>query len=247
MVAKPKKAKSPKAKAETTARPKTKAKAKAAPSAAAAGKRKGGGADRKIQQALWRALVEMAGDGRWPGPPRARPGIEDLAAQAGVDADRAKALYASIGGLLDARMDAVDAAMTAGWQAAAADSVRDRLFELLMRRFDALAADKTGIAQVLKAQPRDPLGALCRSARLARSMAAALKAAGKSTGGPVGLLRANGLMAIYLNALRVWIGDDSPDMGPTMAALDKGLAGAERVAGGWRSWVAQALKTPGTP
>ncbi|MEE3092498.1 MAG: TetR family transcriptional regulator, partial [Pseudomonadota bacterium] len=47
---------------------------------------------------------------------------------------------------------------------------------------------------------------------------------------PFGLLRAKGLLAVWLITERVWLGDDSPDLGPTMAALDRNLRRAEKFA-----------------
>ncbi len=67
-----------------------------------------------------------------------------------------------------------------------------------------------------------------------RSMAWMLEAAGLSSSGLCGRLRARGLALIHLNAFRVWLDDDSSDMAPTMAALDKGLCKAEKVAGLFR-------------
>ena len=40
-------------------------------------------------------------------------------------------------------------------------SARDRLFDVMMRRFDALAPYKTAIGHLLHERSRDPLGALC--------------------------------------------------------------------------------------
>ena len=34
--------------------------------------------------------------------------------------------------------------------------------------------------------------------------------------------------AAYLAAQRIWVGDDSPDLAPTMAELDRRLRGIER-------------------
>ena len=57
-----------------------------------------------------------------------------------------------------------------------------------------------------------------------------LEAAGISSVGLAGSLRIKGLALVYLNALRVWLEDDSPDMARTMAAVDKGLRRAEQLA-----------------
>ena len=44
-----------------------------------------------------------------------------------------------------------------------------------------------------------------------------------SAGGLRGALRIKALGLVYLATLRVWLRDDSPDMAPTMAALDRHL------------------------
>ena len=45
-----------------------------------------------------------------------------------------------------------------------------------------------------------------------------------------GLLRAHGLAGVWLATLRAWTRDGSADLGPTMAALDRALDQAERIA-----------------
>ena len=56
-----------------------------------------------------------------------------------------------------------------------------------------------------------------------------LEAAGLSSSGLIGALRAKGLALVYGEAFRVWLGDDSKDMAKTMAALDRALRRAERI------------------
>jgi AcrR family transcriptional regulator len=110
-------------------------------------------------------------------------------------------------------------------------STRDRLFDVMMRRFDALQPYKTGLGNILYDQARDPLAALCGLQQLLRSMAAMLEAARISSSGVKGLVRTKGLVAIYLATLRVWLRDDSTDMAKTMASLDGYLRRVETLAG----------------
>jgi hypothetical protein len=112
------------------------------------------------------------------------------------------------------------------------ESAKDRLFDLLMRRFDKLDAHKSGMLRVAEDTGRDPLSLVCSLARLDRSMAAMLEAAGISAGGLGGVLRVKGLAAVYLAGLRAWFKDDSADKAKTMAALDRALSRAERLASG---------------
>jgi hypothetical protein len=59
-------------------------------------------------------------------------------------------------------------------------------------------------------------------------MAWMLAAAGLDAGGITGRLRVAGLMVVYGTAFRAWLADDGADLGKTMAAVDRGLAQAER-------------------
>ncbi|MBM3566320.1 MAG: TetR/AcrR family transcriptional regulator, partial [Alphaproteobacteria bacterium] len=108
---------------------------------------------------------------------------------------------------------------------------RDRLFDVLMRRFDALAPNRAALLALLRDLPLDPEAAAFCALRLLRSMAGVQDIAGLEATGIQGRIRTKGLLLIYLNALRVWATDESRDMSPTMAALDKGLRTAESLMG----------------
>lgn len=127
---------------------------------------------------------------------------------------------------------AIDAAVLEGTvPPAPGESVRDRLFDLVMRRFDLLVPDRAGLAALPRELATDPFAALAMGAVGLRSMAALLEGAGVSSDGPAGLVRAHGLMAVWLQVSRTWVTDESADLGTTMAALDRTLAQAERFAG----------------
>jgi hypothetical protein len=108
---------------------------------------------------------------------------------------------------------------------------RDRLFDLLMHRFDVLQQHRPGMLALLRYLPSDPALALALSAATGRSMAWMLEAAGVSAAGLTGRLRTAGLVGVWLYALRAWKDDDSVDLATTMSALDKALDQAEKMAG----------------
>lgn len=110
------------------------------------------------------------------------------------------------------------------------DSVRDRLFELLMQRLDLLAPYKPGVASILRDLPGEPAVVAMSGPDTMRLMAGILEQAGVSAAGPVGCLRCKGLAAIWLSTLREWTRDDSPDHARTMAALDAHLRRVEPLA-----------------
>ena len=176
-----------------------------------------------------RALAAAARSG-WRGL-----ALRDIAAAAEVSLDELYAHYPSKGAILAAYARRIDRAVLAAGPAEG-DSARDRLFDVVMRRFEAMAPDKAGVAAILYASGREPARALCRLPRLGRSMAWSLEAAGLGAQGCLGAVRVAALGGIYLNALRTWLGDDDPDLARTMRALDTGLARAERAANLCQGW-----------
>jgi AcrR family transcriptional regulator len=105
---------------------------------------------------------------------------------------------------------------------------RDRVFDLLMRRFDALQHYREALEALGRELPTDPIAALGAGVGLLRSIGWTLEAAGISTAGLGGIVAVKLTAAAYVATLRVWLRDDSPDLAPTLAALDRRLRGIER-------------------
>ena len=133
--------------------------------------------------------------------------------------------------ILDAFARRIDLAVLATADAElAGETPRDRLFDVLMRRFDALAPHRQAVAAIVADLPREPPALALFAPCFARSMACMLEAAGLSTTGVRGALRVKGLGAVYLVVLRTWLGDDDPDLARTMAMLDRMTRRAESLA-----------------
>jgi AcrR family transcriptional regulator len=105
---------------------------------------------------------------------------------------------------------------------------RDRLFDLLMRRFDALMPYREALERLRRELPFDPPSALAAGAALLCSMRWMLHGAGIASRGLGGIVAVKLTAAVYLAAAHIWVGDTSPDLAPTMAALDRRLRGIER-------------------
>lgn len=131
--------------------------------------------------------------------------------------------------ILDAYIRRVDAHMLAGGREAE-ESVRDRLFDTLMRRFEAMGGDRRALKTILRESGDDPWALACGARRFYRSMALTLEAAGIASSGLAGMARVEALSAVYLYVLRTFLDDDSPDLARTMAVLDKALRRAEGLA-----------------
>ncbi len=109
-------------------------------------------------------------------------------------------------------------------------SVKDRLFDVIMRRLDVLQKHRSGVLAMMKGVMAEPGAAAMLLARLSRSMTATMTAAGLSPHGLSGLVQMMGLKAVYLSTLRAWRADASADMTKTMAALNRALGYAEQAA-----------------
>jgi len=184
-------------------------------------------ADRIVDAAL--ALVATEG---WR-----QVSLAAIAAAAGLPILQVYRIFRSKQAILAALYRRVDAIVLAEPPAAEADErPRDRLFDLLMRRFDALQPYKPALDVLRRELPHDPPTALCAGVSLLRSMRWMLEAADIPTSGVRGAVAVKLATAAYLSAMRVWQRDDSPDLARTMASLDARLRRIER-------WLAAARST----
>jgi AcrR family transcriptional regulator len=152
--------------------------------------------------------------------------LADIAAATGLSLAQLYAVFPSKRAVLAAFERRVNEQTLSG-AAGADESIRDRLFDLVMRRLDALAPHKPAIRALVRDLPRDPAVVLCGGPRFLNAMRWMAESAGVETGGIGGVLRVKGLAAVYLCTLRAWLNDDSPDNTKTLAALDRALKQAE--------------------
>jgi len=113
-----------------------------------------------------------------------------------------------------------------------AQSPRDRLFDVIMTRFEVMQPYKPAlrsIASYLCCRPGEAALLLCSSLASQYWM---LAGAGAKLDGAGGALRVTGLAAIYGRVFQVWLDDPSPSLDKTMAALDQRLAKGERMLSG---------------
>ncbi len=175
----------------------------------------------KLVAALWQVTAEQG----WNGLTLAR-----VAASAGVPLAELRWRCPSRLHLLRLHGQAMDAAVLADAEAQQHGSPRDRVFDTLMRRIDAMQPHRAGLLRLFQDVQRDPLLALLLLAELPGSMAWMLEAAGIPSAGLLGLLRVKGTTAVWLATVRAWAKDETQDLAPTMAALDRALDQAEKLA-----------------
>jgi AcrR family transcriptional regulator len=156
--------------------------------------------------------------------------LRDVAAAADIGLADLYRLYPDKVALASAFLARIDAAVLAGTprQVDPEETARDRLFDVMMRRYDALQPHRAALRAIRRAARRDPVLGLALGPAVRRSMVAMLEAASLSSEGLSGAVRQNGLLAIHHAVSRVFDNDESSDLSKTMAALDSRLKAAER-------------------
>jgi AcrR family transcriptional regulator len=156
--------------------------------------------------------------------------LRDVAEAAGLSLADLYRLYPDKVALVAAFMARIDAAVLAGTPRRndPEETARDRLFDAMMRRYDALRPHRAALGAIRRAATRDPILALALGPALRRSMAVTLEAAAVPSEGLSGAMRQNGLLAIHYAVSRVFDRDETADLSKTMAALDSRLKMAER-------------------
>jgi AcrR family transcriptional regulator len=154
--------------------------------------------------------------------------VVGAAREAGLPLPRARARFPSRAALLLRFGRIADQAALA--ELPGEGSVRDQLFDLVMRRIDVLQAHRAGVLALLYALPHDPPTAVLLACATKRSLRWLAQSASVDLAGLRGELKLRGLVAIWLWTLRAWERDDTADLSATMAALDAALNRAEQAA-----------------
>jgi AcrR family transcriptional regulator len=151
--------------------------------------------------------------------------MKDIADAAAIDLAALRREFPSKPAILGAFMRAVDDAVLASApKFTGAENARDRIFDVVMARFDVLAPYKEALRNIAGARPFD----LELMRRGMASQAWMLHAAGVRTDGVLGASRVTGMASVYASVLQTWLDDDDPGSARTMAALDRRLKRGEQ-------------------
>jgi hypothetical protein len=108
---------------------------------------------------------------------------------------------------------------------------RERLFDVLMRRLEALAPHRAAIRSLMRSARRHPSLALAFNGLAVKSQRWMLTAANIDAAGPRGIVRAQGLALLFAGVLRTFVADEDEGLARTMAALDRALSRGQRWSG----------------
>lgn len=182
----------------------------------------------ETREKIIKAALALASEKNW-----SAVGMSDIAAQAQLDLSVLHAHFEDKDEILRVYGRRLDTQVMEAFQGQEleGDSTKDKLFDILMERFDLMYDDRDAVLSIMKAYKFDPKRAAIALPHVAKSMSWMLELAGQSCDNWRGCIKILGLTGIYLDiAMRVWPQDESPDMPKTMAALDKALGRAESMA-----------------
>lgn len=177
------------------------------------------GPDAQARAAFARGALKIAGSKPWR-----EVTIFDIA-------DAAKVEAASLAGVSPADApdildDHFDRAAAAGVTAVdRTQTLRDRVFDLAMKRFEAMEPHRAALLAL--DDGRDGVAIASAFGRAGRTARWLFTLAGENVDGVDGAAKVQGLAVVLTRAHSAWREDADGDFVKTMAALDKGLRSAE--------------------
>ena len=174
------------------------------------------------------ALMDLAAERRFEDI-----SVRDISKAAGVSLADFRDAFPSKGAVLAGftrRIDRIVLAQDDG--ELSEESSRERLFDVLMRRLEAMTPYREGLREVAAWLRREPTAALAMNQVAMNSMRFMLEAAGIEAEGASGAIKLQGLTLAWGRVLQVWLDDDEPTLSKTMAELDRVLTRGERAVAG---------------
>ena len=155
--------------------------------------------------------------------------LGEIATRAVVSLSTLRSEFDSKLAIVAARMRDLDRKVLEGGDAdLAQEPPRERLFDVLMRRLEALAPDRPALRSLMRSARRNPALAFALNGLAVRSTRWMLTAANIPVAGPRGMMRSQGLALLFADVLRTFVNDDDEGLSRTMAALDRALSRGER-------------------
>lgn len=177
------------------------------------------------REAAVEALMRLAAEQPWNDIE-----VSDIAREAGMTLGELRELFPSKGAVLGGLARIIDRKVLEGDGTDLADEpTRERLFDVLMRRLDAMEPYKPALRRIAYALRGEPLSMLALNGVMLNSHRYMLAAAGIDTEGSLGQLKLQGVVIAFARVTQVWLDDDDPALARTMARLDKEIRNGERI------------------
>lgn len=169
-----------------------------------------------------RAALELAQDRGWE-----NTSLADIAERSGLSLSDLRREFACKSDVIRAFQKEVDSEVLAKTRTTPEQGVRDRVFDIVMTRFEVMAPYKPALKRIvadLACRPGEAANLACSSFASQYWM---LAGAGVKLEGLGAGVRVAGLATIYGKTFQVWLGDTSPGLDRTMACLDRKLRKGE--------------------
>jgi ubiquinone biosynthesis protein COQ9 len=171
------------------------------------------------------AALKLAAAKGWRGL-----GLDEIATEAGVNLSDLRKEFCSKPQILSAFIRSIDDKVLEQIKPGAPeDTAHDRLFDVIMTRFETLLPYRDGVKRIVEDLPYEPGAAALQILPTLSSQYWMLTAAGVNVEGLKGALRLPGAAAAYAATFKVWLTDEDPGLAKTMAMLDKRLRRGERL------------------
>lgn len=177
------------------------------------------------REAAVEALMRLAAEQPWNDIE-----VSDIAREAGLTLAELRDLFPSKGAVLGGLTRIIDRKVLEGdLTGLEEEPTRERLFDVLMRRLDAMEPYKPALRRIAYALRGEPLSMLALNGVMLNSHRYMLAAAGIDTEGSLGQLKLQGVVIAFARVTQVWLDDDDPALARTMARLDKEIRNGERI------------------
>lgn len=165
------------------------------------------------------ALMALAAERRWDDIT-----LDDIATRAGISLADLRDLFPSKGAMLGGFIRRIDRiVLEDGAEDLADSSTRERVLDLMIRRFDALLPYREGLKSIHAAFAHDLIGLAALNNQALNSWRYLLASAGVETEGPLGLVKLQGAILVFARVFPIFLRDEGEGLPKTMAALDREL------------------------
>lgn len=174
------------------------------------------------------ALMALAAERGWSSIE-----LPDIAERANVSLGELRDLFPSKGAVLGAFSKRIDRIVLDGTGTDLLDeSAKERLFDVYMRRLDAMLPYREALRRIARDVRTDPVTLAALNQLALNAHRYMLAAAGVDTEGPGGALKLQGVVIMWGRVLDTWFRDEDPGMARTMAKLDQELTRGARMVSG---------------
>jgi AcrR family transcriptional regulator len=111
------------------------------------------------------------------------------------------------------------------------EPAHERVFDLMMRRIDAMAPYRSALTEIRRAVRRDPLMAAALNQSALNSWRYLLGSVGIPVEDELGMVRIQGAVLVFARTVDTWLDDNDDSLAKTMATLDRELKRGGRVLG----------------